>query len=266
MPAVAAVAAVGALGYGIYSGERARAQAQQQYDDAQRNAQAQMTEEQRQMAENDRRMEEQRQRQIAEQAATRERVLGELPGMKERLGADLLTQQEAAYARMTPQMEARLNALGLLQSGALPEAQAKAQKDLEMQRQAALSDFSMGAEKQLNIIQPYEDMRSNLDTQQKNLAQTFANQNAYNQNQTATQQYLSGLQAANNSAAQKSASSYMQLGGALGSGLISNYYNKTQSTTTKIDPAVAALQSYRSPAASSLDYSGTYYRPQPFRY
>ncbi len=71
-------------------------------------------------------------------------------------------------------------------------------------------------------------MKARLDTQKSNLAQTFANQNAYNQNQTATQQYLAGLQAANTGAAQQSASSYTNLGGQLGSGLISSYYSKQQ--------------------------------------
>jgi membrane protein involved in colicin uptake len=228
MPAVAAVAAVGALGYGIYAGERAQKQAQQQYNDARAQAERQRTAEQQQMADNERRQEELYQKQVAEQKSTQDRVRAEIPGMKDQLGADLLTQQEAAYNRMTPQMEARLNALGLLQSGALPEAQAKAQKDLEMQRQAALADFSTSATRETEIARPYEDMKSRLETQRTNLAQTFANQNVYNQNQTATQQYLAGLQAANGSAAQSSANSYINAGSTIGSGLISGYYNKTQ--------------------------------------
>ena len=229
---VVAAVAVASAGYGVYSGERARAQAQRQYNDAKTQAERDRLRQEDQMAENERKQEELYQKQVAEQKATQERVRAEIPGMKDQLGADLLTQQEAAYARMTPQMEARLNALGLLQSGALPEAQAKAQKDLESQRQAALADFSMNATRETEIARPYEDMKSRLETQRTNLAQTFANQNAYNQNQMGTQQYLAGLQAANTSAAQASANSYTQLGGQIGSGLISSYYNQQKPNTS----------------------------------
>ncbi len=182
--AAIAVTAVASAGYGVYAGERAKAAQQRAYNEAKTQAEKDRIRQEQQMADNERRQQELYDKQVAEQKATQERVRGELPGMKERLGSDLLTQQEAAYARMTPQMEARLNALGLLQSGALPEAQAKAQKDLEMQRQAALSDFSTNAERQISIDQPYADMNRNIETSQTNLAQTFANQNAFNQNQT----------------------------------------------------------------------------------
>lgn len=240
MPAVAAVAAVGALGYGIYAGEQAKKQAQNQYNDAQARAERARAEDQARLTEGERRQEELAAKQAAEQKATQERVRAELPGMTDQLGADLLKQQEYAYQRMTPQMEARLNALGLLQSGALPEAQAKAQGDLEAQRQAALADFKTNATREIEIARPYEDMKSRLDTERTNLAQTFANQNAYSQNQTGREQYLAGLNAANTSAAQSSANSYTQLGGQLGSGLLSSYYNKQKPNTS-----LSALQNYR---------------------
>lgn len=242
---IAIALSAAAAGYGAYAGERARSQAAQQYRDSQRNAQQQRAEEKAQFAENETRQQELYDRQVAEQKATEDRLRaeqtaaiararGEVPGLTTKLGEDLLGQQEHAYARMAPQLEARLNALGLLQSGALPEAQAKYQADLEAQRQAALADFRGSADRELSIDRPlaassddvnrqYENMRRNLETAGTNLSQTFANQNAYNQNEAARQQYLAGMASANNAASQASANAYMNFGGQVGSGLISAY-------------------------------------------
>lgn len=246
---IAAVAlSAGAAGYGVYAGERARSEAARQYQDAKNNAAQQRTQDQQQLAQNNKAQQDLYDKQVADQKATDDslrtqqdaalaKAKGEVPGMQAQLGDDLLAQEQHAYTKMQPQMEARLNALGLLQSGALPEAQAKYQSDLESQRQAALSQFGANAAQQLNITQPlanssadvgrqYDALHQNLSTQQNNLSQTFANQNAYNQNQVAQQQYLAGLGAANNSAAQASANSYLNFGGQLGSGLL-NYYGST---------------------------------------
>lgn len=206
-------------------------------------------EDKRQLVENDAKQQALYDKQVADQTATEQRlrgeqdaslarVRGEIPGMQAQLGDDLLKQQQHAYTRMAPQMEARLNALGLLQSGALPEAQAKYQGDLEAQRQAALADFGTNAAQRLNIEQPlanssadvgrqYDSLKSNLDLAKTNLSQTFANQNNANLNQASREQYLAGLAAANNAAAQSSANAYLQFGSQLGSGAM-NYYGQKQ--------------------------------------
>lgn len=162
---IAAAAAVASAGYGIYAGERARSEAARQYREQRRLAEAQRQREEAQLAENERKQQELYDRQVAEQRATEERLRAEqnaaierarseVPGLQSRLGEDLLSQQQHAYTRMAPQLEARLNALGLLQSGALPEAQAKYQADLEARRQAALSDFGTSAARELSIDRP----------------------------------------------------------------------------------------------------------------
>lgn len=251
---VVAAVAVASAGYGVYAGERARSEAARQYNESKRAAAAQRQQDERQLAENDVKQQALYDKQVADQKATEEslrvqqdaalaKARGEVPGMQAQLGEDLLNQQTHAYERMAPQLEARLNALGLLQSGALPEAQAKYQGDLEAQRQAALADFGTSAARELNITRPlanssedvgrqYDSLKSNLDLAKTNLSQTFANQNNANLNQAAREQYLAGLASANNAAAQASAGAYLNFGGQLGSGLISSYYNKNQPNTS----------------------------------
>lgn len=244
IPIAIALSAASA-GYGVYAGERARSESARQYRESRDQANQQRIQEQQQMADNDAKQQALYDKQVADQKAAEDslraqqaeslaKVRGEVPGMQAQLGEDLLNQQTHAYERMAPQLEARLNALGLLQSGALPEAQAKYQGDLEAQRQAALADFGTSAARELNISQPlanssadvgrqYDSLKSNLDTAKTNLSQTFANQNNANMNEAARQQYLAGLASANNAAAQSSANAYLNFGGQVGSGLISAY-------------------------------------------
>lgn len=266
-------------GYGVYAGERARSDGARQYQDSKNQAKEQRRQEQQQMAENEARQEKLFADQRAEQAATEERLRteqsgaierarGEVPGLQSKLGEDLLAQQERAYSRMAPQLEARLNALGLLQSGALPEAQAKAQGDLEARRQAALSDFGISASRELSIDRPlaassadverqYGGMQRNLETASRNLSQTFANQNMANQNQVAREQYLAGLDAARSAAAQASAGAYLNFAGQLGSGLLSYYGNRQGGGRIPYgkNTSVSALDAYRNKYAWGTDYS-----------
>ena len=97
-------------------------------------------------------------KQAQESEALRQSVLGQIPGLQEQMGQELLKQQQYAYSQISPQIEARLNAMGLLQSGALPEAQQKAFKELEMARQARLSDFGQQARQQLAIDMPFTQL------------------------------------------------------------------------------------------------------------
>jgi hypothetical protein len=261
----AAVVAIAASGYGVYAGERARSEQARQYRESVAEARRQRATEEQQMADNEVKQQALYDKQVADQKATEDslraqqsaaldKARGEVPGMQAQLGEDLLAQQTHAYERMAPQLEARLNALGLLQSGALPEAQAKYQGDLESQRQAALADFGTSAARELNITRPladssedvgrqYDSLKSNLDLAKTNLSQTFANQNNANLNQSAREQYLAGLASASNAAAQSSANAYLNFGGQVGSGMISAYADKQKKT----NPSLDALYAYRQP-------------------
>lgn len=78
-------------------------------------------------------------------------------------------------------------------------------------------------------------MRRNLETAGTNLSQTFANQNAFNMNQAAREQYLAGLSAAQNAAAQASANAYLNFGGQLGSGIIGAYSQRRTPSNPSLD-------------------------------
>lgn len=276
--AIAAVSlSAAAAGYGVYAGERARSESARQYRESRAQAEQQRVQEQQQMADNEAKQQALYDKQVADQKATEDslraqqndaltKVRGEVPGMQAQLGEDLLSQQQHAYSRMAPQLEARLNALGLLQSGALPEAQAKYQSDLEAQRQAALADFGTSASRELNITRPlanssedvgrqYDSLKSNLDTAKTNLSQTFANQNNANMNEAARQQYLAGLAAANNAAAQSSANAYLNFGGQVGSGLIQAYGARQKPQRQPVNVSLDALYQSRGGWPSSGGYN-----------
>lgn len=277
IPIALALSAASA-GYGVYAGERARSESARQYRASREEARTQRAQEQQQMADNELKQQTLYDKQVAEQKATEDRLRGEqsaaidkargeVPGLQAKLGEDLLAQQTHAYERMAPQLEARLNALGLLQSGALPEAQARYQSDLESQRQAALADFGNSANRELAIDRPlaassddvgrqYENMRRNLDTASSNLSQTFANQNAANMNEAARQQYLAGMASASNAAAQSSANAYLNFGGQVGSGLISAYAAKQKPPSTSLDALYASRGNAYVPSYSYGSASG----------
>ncbi len=126
----------------------------------------------------------------------RNKTLAELkakvPGLTAQLGENLLNEQQHAYERINPIIEQRLNALGLLQSGALPEAQAKYQGDLESQRQSRLADFSFDAANRFDLGMPYDiseqdiglqqqALMSDIDLQRAGLQRQFSSQDVANQ-------------------------------------------------------------------------------------
>ncbi len=272
---IGAVAAVASVGYGVYAGERASSTSARQYRQARADAQTQQQAQERNLAAYESEQKALYDKQVAdqkatedrlrsEQAASLEKVKAEVPGMQAQLGSDLLGQQEKAYAKMDPQIEARLNALGLLNSGALVEAKAKAQGDLESQRQAALADFGTNASQRLNIDQPlanssadvnrqYEGLQRNLDLDRTNLSQTFANRNAAYHDDVARQQYLAGLSQANIAARQQAASSYVNAGAQVGSGLMGYAASRNTPSNTSRNTSLDALYSSRNA------YSPTYY-------
>lgn len=266
---IGAVLAAGGLAYGIYAGERARRAAAQSEANARNDIRLQQENEEKRLRQERIESQELMFRQQAEQKATEDRlraeqaaalekVKGEVPGIQAQLGSDLLGQQEKAYAKMDPQIEARLNALGLLQSGALVEAKTKAQGDLESQRQAVLADFGTNAASRLRIDQPlvnssedvgrqYEGMQRNLDLDRAALSQRFASNANAASNDVARSQYLAGMSSATNSANQQAASSYLNAGAQLGSGLMGYAASRQPQRNTSLD----ALYSYRSPYGGS---------------
>ena len=109
----------------------------------------------------------------AQRDEVRKSILASIPGLQNQLGDQLLTQQNQAYTRMAPQIESRLNALGLLKSGALPEAQARAQQQLEEGRQNQLANFGLAANQRMAIDFPLEGLASSLGQQQNNVQNGF---------------------------------------------------------------------------------------------
>ena len=262
---IGAVIAASGLAYGIYAGERARRENERAQAKARTDAIEQREADDRRLRQERIESQELMFRQQAEQKATEERlrseqdaslarVKGEVPGIQAQLGADLLGQQEKAYAKMDPQIEARLNALGLLQSGALVEAKAKTQGDLESQRQATLADFGTNAAMRLGIDQPlvnssadvgrqYEGLQRNLDLDRSALSQRFASNANAASNEVARSQYLAGMSSATNAANQAAANSYMNAGAQLGSGLL-GYASSRPPKQSTYNPSMDAL--YRS--------------------
>lgn len=261
IPAVTlAVAAIG-TGYGIYASQRAASQARQQYNDAQAAAQQQQAQQQAMLQQ----QQTQQQAQLASQAqqqsdaAAKQQAMeqsalsnaqAQIAPTQQALGQNLLAQEQQAYTKMTPQMEARLNALGLLQSGALPEAQAKYQADLESQRQAALATYGTNANQALqqqalnyagnDVSQLNTNLANTLTAQQQALQNQFQDQDIAYSNNVAQQQYLSNLGAANTAAQQAQANQYMNLGGQLAQGGLSYWGSQNKPQTT---PSTSAATS-----------------------
>lgn len=264
---IGAALSAGGLAYSIFAGERARHAAAQSEANARNDIRLQQEAEERRLRQERIDSQELLFRQQAEQKATSDRlrqeqdatlakVKGEVPGIQAKLGEDLLGQQQKAYAKMDPQIEARLNALGLLNSGALVEAKVKAQGDLESQRQAALADFGTNAASRLSIDQPlanssadigrqYDSLQRNLDLDKTNLSQRFSSDAAAAANDVSRSQYLAGLTAATNSANQNAASSYLNASAQLGTGLLGYAASRPAKAKTSYSPSLDALYKAR---------------------
>lgn len=263
IPAMVAISAASA-GYGIYASERARAASQRAASDAaaqqQKYAQeqAQQLQQQQQAALDLAAQQSQQQSQTladikAQQAAAIQQEQAAIPGIQDQLNQSLIAQNRQAVTDYQPLLEQRLNALGLLQSGALPAQQAKYTAGLDSQRQAALANYAIQAQQQIqgqqaanvgtDVNLQQQNLIQNLQTGQQNLAQQYANQNIANQNNLAYQQYVNSLQAAQNQAAQQAAGAYLNFGGQIGSGLI-GYYGQQGKTQTPTPQYGSLSQSY----------------------
>lgn len=111
------------------------------------------------------------QNQIAKQKAdqeaaygkTRADILASLPGIESNFNANAMATQQDAFKRLSPLAEARLNALGILQSGALPEAQAKIMGDLDRARSSRINDFDLNARSMADLQLPVDQLHGGID-------------------------------------------------------------------------------------------------------
>lgn len=107
--------------------------------------------------------------QLQEQKDLQTQMLGQLPGMEQQMGQNLAGQTQYAFNQIQPQIEQRLNALGILQSGALPEAQAKAFGDLQNAAQAQIGNFDMNARNMIQLQYPMQYTGQDIGLQQQSL-------------------------------------------------------------------------------------------------
>lgn len=120
--------------------------------------------------------------QIQQQAAQRAQILAQLqaqvPVLGNQMSNQLADQTKYAYNQIDPIIQQRLNALGLLQSGALPEAQTKAFQNLQMSAQGRVQDFMNQANQQLQLQVPLMNTESDIGSQQQALQQLLGMQQA----------------------------------------------------------------------------------------
>lgn len=253
---IAASAAIGSLGYGIYSGERANAaqskaigNAKQEADQARADQQsqynAQLAAEQATTQQN---LATEAQTKADTQAAQQQALAAEQGaiGTNSTTLSNSLTQQEAARVKQTaPLIAAQMQGSGLVGGGAQAEAYAQYQAGLDANAQSTLANYQIGAQGQLTqdtnaasanqVNLSEQNALLNIQNGEQNMSQNFATQNANNQNNTAYQQYLTSLQLGQAQSQQSAANSYVGLGGQIG-GAAMNYYAQQN------NPSLAALQ------------------------
>lgn len=166
-----------------------------------------------------------------EREKMRTELLAKIPELRQRLGDDLMAQQTASYEKLNPIIEQRLNALGLLQSGALPEAQAKAQKELEMARQSRLGDFELGARQKLELGLPLDNLEEDLGSAKENyladieldragMSREFSLSDAFRQENYEREQEYRALEEARRDRRSRMNEAWLGAGAQLGSSLI----------------------------------------------
>lgn len=245
---VGAVAAVSSLGYGIYSSQEAAHTQAKEYAQSQEAAKQQQQQQQsmlnQQLQQQKDLAAQQQQQQTATQQANQSAqqqalaaAQAQIPVNQAALSQSLSASQQQAMAQQQPLIEGRLNALGLLQSGALPEAQARYQSQLASQAQQDLTQYGVNANTAIqnqalsytgqNAQNLQADLQTTLSNQQSALNQQFQGQDTAYQNEVAQQQYLANLQAAQTAAGQAQANQFINLGGQLGQGAL-GYFGKSQ--------------------------------------
>lgn len=274
MAAITAVASIASLGYGIYAGDRAQKAQQRQYDQARQDSLKQQQDQaamlSKQQADAAALADKQSQEQAAAQAAQQKmqqdaltQAQSQIPVIQGQLGQNLQSAENLSLQQTNPILESRLNALGLLQSGALPEAQAKYRAQLDQQRQNELAQYGMSANQAIQN-QALGYAGTNAGYLQQNLGKTLSAQQLALQNQdqsaqqafmnnVAQQQYLSNMGSQQNQMAAQQGNQFVNLGGQLaGAGM----YMYGQGRSASQPPSSG------SPTSSSGSLSGIYTSPQ----
>lgn len=278
--AVGAIAAISSLGYGIYASQRAASTQAAQYSEQKQAAQQQQVQQQQMLQKQQDQQTALATQQSAQQTATQQAnqqaqkdalsaAQAQIPVIQGQLSSSLAASQQQAMSQQEPLIEGRLNALGLLQSGALPAQQAQYQAQLASQAQQELANYGTTANTNIqnqalaytgqNSQNLQADLQTTLANQQAALNQQFSGQDTAYQNNVAQQQYLSNLQAAQTAAAGAQANQFINLGGQLGAGALS-YFGKQNAQASQPSPSSTGYGgvSYLTPTASN---SGSYFDP-----
>lgn len=274
MAAVTAIASIASLGYGIYAGNKAQEEQKREYDKARTDAQQaeanqkQMLADQQQKSDSlaAQQAQQQKDAQSAQQKLQQDAIStaqGQIPQNQKALSDSLIASEQQAQSVMNPALEARLNALGLLNSGALPAQQAIQQANLDSQRQQALTQYGVNANTDIqNQALGYagtdagylqNNLNTTLNNEQSNLQNQFNNQMTAYQNQVAQGQYLGSLQSDISAGDQSQANQFINLGGQIGTAGL-NYYGKQNPSTAPASPSSPAT-SYFTPNSNSTGYT-----------
>ncbi len=279
MAVVGAITAISSLGYGIYAGQQAKAEQQREYNQARSDAQTQQAQQaamlKDQQAQQTALAAQQQQQQAAtvaqQQQAQKDALAGaqaQIPVIQGQLSQSLANSQQQAMSQQEPLIEGRLNALGLLNSGALPAQQAQYQAQLASQAQQELANYGTSANQNIqNQALAYtgtdtanlqNNLQQTLQNQQAALNQQFSGQDTAYQNDVAQSQYLSNLQAAMTASQQAQANQIVNFGGQIGQGAIANWGKSpaTQTPTTGIN--------FSTPTAFDLKNTGYTASGAPF--
>lgn len=271
---IAAVSiAAASAGYGVYAGERAQQaqanavrNAQSQADQQRKDQQSQYAQQQAQMAaQTQANLAQEAQTKADTQAAQQQALTAEQAAIgtnSTTLSNSLANQNTAAMTKQEPLLENRLNALGLLSSGALPEGQAKYQADLQAQADATLANYQIGAQGQLTqntnaatadqVRQSEANALLNIQNGEQNMATNFSTVGANNANNTAYDSYINSLRMGQAQGQQSAANSYVGLGGTIAGGALQYYGNQNNNA------ALQALQAQQQMYGNVNQFSNTY--------
>lgn len=115
--------------------------------------------------------------------AAQAQLLAQIPTYADQLNQSLIGAENTAMGQLRPQIEDRMQQLGLLQSGALPQAYAQSQTALDLARQNQLANFQQNAINQVGLGIPLNALQNqlgNLSSATGGNIQAMADANARN--------------------------------------------------------------------------------------
>lgn len=275
---IGAAAAIGSLGYGVYAGQQAQksqaaasSQAQQEFQQQQAQQQQQYQQQlQQEAATNASNLSQQQQTQQQTAAAQQTALADEkaaIPINTSNLQNTLTAANAQAQAAEAPAITDQMQAMGLVDSGALAAQNAKYGNSLNSQMLNAIAQYQTGANSQLQTDTTADTAKQvqadeanallNMQNSEQNMAQNFATTNVNNTNNTAYEQYITNLQSAQAQSQQQNANSFTNFGGQIGGGLLNYYGNQNNS-----NPALSALLQNQNNSVGG----GTQYAPGSWSY